>query len=316
MAVVIMKITIPFDDARQFKALTGLSPAEFTEFLPIFSSSYQTVRLENYEQDKNNRTRKPGGGQKGILDTMVKKLFFILYYFKVYPTFDVLGNAFGFDRSKANINVHILAPVLAHGLRALGVLPHRAFSSVAELKAAFDGIENLIIDATERSCQRPQDDDLQKEKYSGKKKRHTVKNTIISTVKKQILFLGYTVAGSIHDYTRFKEEFPAETDWFDLFKVWVDLGYLGMQNAYKTHEIHIPHKKPKKSRKNPDTKLTPEQKEENTAMSRVRVAVENAIGGMKRFNIVTHIFRNRKPNFVDMTALICAGLWNWKLKCL
>jgi len=127
--------------------------------------------------------------------------------------------------------------------------------------------------------------------------------------------LGYTVSGSIHDYTNFKDEFPAKLNWFELFKLWVDLGYLGIKDAYKALEINIPHKKPKKSKANPNTSLTPEQKQENKEMSKVRVIVENAIGGMKRFNIVTSIFRNKKNNFDDLAALICAGLWNWKLKC-
>ena len=310
-----MSICIPFNDDRQFKALTGLSLFEFALLIGIFSASYHRLQQEDYEKNKADRKRKPGGGQKGVLNTMVKKLFFILYYFKVYPTFDVMGNTFGLDRSKANTNVHRLAPVLQHCLQTLGVLPPREFKSIEDLKSAFDGIEDLIVDATERPHHRPQDNERQKEKYSGKKKRHTIKNTVISTTKKRILFLGYTVSGSIHDYTRFKDEFPAETDWFSLFKLWVDLGYLGIQKTYKALEIYIPHKKPRKSKNKPNTQLTPEQKNENTAMSKVRVAVENAIGGMKRFNIVTHIFRNRKEQFVDLTALITAGLWNWKLQC-
>ncbi len=165
-----MRISIPLDDARQFKALTGLSPAEFNELESNFRSSYQTLKFENYEKNKATRQRKPGGGNKGVLNTMTKKLFFILYYFKVYPTFDVLGNAFGFDRSKACVNVHLLAPVLQHCLQALGVLPHRKFTNVEDLKTAFEGIEDLVIDVTERSHYRPQDETAQKQKYSGKKK--------------------------------------------------------------------------------------------------------------------------------------------------
>ncbi len=80
-------------------------------------------------------------------------------------------------------------------------------------------------------------------------------------------------------------------------------------------EINIPHKKPRKSKANPNPTLTEEQKEENRAVSRVRVVVEHAIGGMKRFAILTQTFRNHKDNFVDTVAVIGAGLWNWKLRC-
>jgi hypothetical protein len=129
------------------------------------------------------------------------------------------------------------------------------------------------------------------------------------------------VAGSIHDYTQFKEEFPVgeQTDdrvkWFEAFVLWLDLGYLGTQKTYVATDINMPHKKPRKSKSNPSPALTDEQKTENRAISRVRVIVEQAISGLKRCNIVTPRFRNRLEGFVDAAALLAAGLWNWKLKC-
>ncbi|WP_369692227.1 transposase family protein [Desulfonema ishimotonii] len=43
---------------------------------------------------------------------------------------------------------------------------------------------------------------------------------------------------------------------------------------------------------------------------RRRIFVENAIGGMKRFNILNFVFRNKKENFGDDVIALCAGLWN------
>src|SRR5215831_12503411 len=48
----------------------------------------------------------------------------------------------------------------------------------------------------------------------------------------------------------------------------------------------------------------------NTALSRVRIFIEHAIGGMKRYNILVHTFRNRIEHFEDDVIGICAGLWN------
>ncbi|MEN8252635.1 MAG: transposase family protein [Patescibacteria group bacterium] len=300
-------------DERQFKALTGLSRVTFKKILVVFSVCYAEMVQENYEKNKAERQRKPGAGQKGRLNTMEKKLFFILYYLKVYPTYDVLGYHFGLDRSKACTNVHYLHPVLLKALDHLDVLPKRRFNSVEELQQAFEGIAELFIDATERPHCRPKDSQAQKEKYSGKKKQHTVKNTVIANAGKMILFLGYTIFGSKHDYALFKTEFDLDQDWFELFKLWVDLGYLGFKKEYEAIEINIPHKKPRKSKNNPSPSLTDEQKEENREMSKVRVVVENAIGGMKRFNILTTKFRNRKDNFVDDVAVLSAGLHNLTL---
>jgi hypothetical protein len=308
-------------DDRQFKALTGISFDEFQQLLPVFTESYQELIQERYESQQDLRQRKPGGGQKGKLPSMELKLFFILYYWKVYPTFDVLGLQFGLDRSKACTNVHNLWPVLERNLDKLGVLPARKFCCVEELLVAFDDVYDLFIDATERPHCRPKDRDEQQKKYSGKKKHHTVKNTVISTFSKWILFLGCTVAGSIHDYTRFKQEFPVDRSskevikWFENFAIWLDLGYQGVQNLYEADEINIPHKKPRKSKKNPSPSLTKEQKAENRRISQMRIVVEHAIGGFKRFNILVQRFRNHINGFVDIVVLLAAGLWNWKLKC-
>ncbi len=129
------------------------------------------------------------------------------------------------------------------------------------------------------------------------------------------------MAGSIHDYTRLKQEFPVDASsenlvkWFEDLGLWLDLGYLGAQKAYAAKAVHMPHKKPRKSKHIPSPALTVAQKAENRAISHVRVRVEQAISGLKRFNIVTHPFRNRLEDFVDTAALLAAGLWNWKLRC-
>ena len=238
---------------------------------------------------------------------------FVLYYYKTYPTFDVLGTQFDMAPSKANQNLHKLSPILHTTLLRLGMMPHREFKTPAELRSALSGIDQIIIDATERAYRRSQDEATQREHYSGKKRRHTVKNTIMSTLAKFIVFLGRTFTGHNHDYTMLKEELPPELDWFTDIGVLVDLGYLGIQTDYGGEQIEVPIKKPRQSKKNPNPQLTDEQKATNKALSQVRIFVENAIGGIKRYNILAHRFRNYKDNFEDDVIGICAGLWNFAL---
>ena len=64
------------------------------------------------------------------------KLFFILFYLKTYPTFDVLGGLFDLSPAKAQENVVKLLPMLKHAEKNLRVLPHRHF------KPAHDNPEN------------------------------------------------------------------------------------------------------------------------------------------------------------------------------
>lgn len=132
----------------------------------------------------------------------------------------------------------------------------------------------------------------------------------MSTVTKWIVFLGGTFSGHEHDYTMLKTEFSPEQPWFETIHALLDLGYQGILADYVGKNIEIPHKKPRKSQKNPQPKLSDEQKTENQALSRVRIFVENAIAGIKRFNVLVHAFRNRKANMEDDVIALCAGLWN------
>jgi Helix-turn-helix of DDE superfamily endonuclease len=166
-------------DARQFRALTGLSHAAFDQLLPSFAEKYHQALQERYPP--TTRPRKPGAGQKGKREPLEPKLFFCRYYLKTYPTFDVLGDRFGLDRSTAGTNVHRLCPILIGTLTQLGVLPKRQFGSVAELAAAFAEVEQRRMDATERPSGRPHDPEKQHEAYSGKKQAHPVKNTVIAS---------------------------------------------------------------------------------------------------------------------------------------
>ena len=69
-------------DERQRKALTGLSQAQFDALLPVFSDLYRATQQHTYAEgvQAGTRTRRPGGGSKGKLPTMMEQLPFVLYY--------------------------------------------------------------------------------------------------------------------------------------------------------------------------------------------------------------------------------------------
>jgi hypothetical protein len=127
---------------------------------------------------------------------------------------------------------------------------------------------------------------------------------------KLIIFLGRTFSGHHHDDLMLKQELPPELDWFVDINVRVDLGYRGMQSDDRGEQIDLPRRKPRKSQKNPNPPWSDEHKAAHTALSRVRIFIEHAIGGMKRSNILVHTFRNRIKHFEDDVIGICAGLWN------
>ena len=158
-------------DDRQMRALTGVPTEKFSTLEAAFALALDDEKERVYQEGiaVGTRQRKPGGGQKGKLPGEHEKLIFLLYYLKVYPTFDVLGTQFGMSRSKACENVHALLPILSKALENLGVMPYRAFNTVEEFRTACDWIDDLLIDVTERPHSRPSNDARQKDLYSGKK---------------------------------------------------------------------------------------------------------------------------------------------------
>lgn len=161
-------------DDRQMRALTGVPAEKFSILEAALALALDDEKERIYQEglSAGKRQRKPGGGQKGKLPTVNDKLVFLLYYLKVYPTFDVLGAQFGMSRSKACENVHVLRPILYKALQNLGVMPYREFKTIEEFRAACAWIDDLLIDVTERPHSRPANDANQKDLYSGKKTTH------------------------------------------------------------------------------------------------------------------------------------------------
>jgi hypothetical protein len=72
---------------------------------------------------------------------MAEKLLFILYYYKTYPTFDVLGAQCEMGRSKANENLHKFLPILYDTLVDLALMPYRELGTPPKLcKLHYKGV--------------------------------------------------------------------------------------------------------------------------------------------------------------------------------
>lgn len=289
-----------FKNDRLMRALTGLNLAAFDQLLPSFSAAYEAAHRAS-----KPRKRSPGGGRKANLRQMSDKLFFVLFYFKCYPTFDLAGLLFDFDRSQANRWLHRLQPILEAALGKEMALPERQIQSMAEFIERFPEVERVIIDGVERPIQRPKAKQRQRRTYSGKKKRHTRKQLGACDQNKRILVLTPTHDGKFHDKclldcSLLVEHIP------DDVPIQVDLGFKGLEEEYEN--IHLPHKRPRGG------SLSDEQKDENKAFNGERVVVEHAFGGTKRYKAAADIYRNRKENFDDRLMLTSAGLWNFYLQ--
>jgi hypothetical protein len=285
---------------RLLRAMTGLNRQAFEALLPSFSEAYR----QSQNRPEVERKRAPGGGRKATLRTSGDKLFYILLYCKCYPTFDLMSVLFNFDRSCAWDWVHGLLPVLEQALGYKQALPERQVRSMEEFLKRFPEVKEVILDGTERPVQRPKDAAKQQEHYSGKKKRHTRKHITGSTRKKRVILLTKAKPGKVHDKRQLDEE-DVVSNIPDEVAVEGDLGFQGLQNEFDN--IHPPHKKPR------GKALSEQQKRENKEFSRQRVKCEHAHAGIKRYNAVTDVYRNRVPDFDDRLMLNAVGLWNFYL---
>jgi hypothetical protein len=152
---------------RIIKSVIGMSRSKFNILVEAVGTAYHTMQQERCQQGETKQV--PSGGPKGYLDTIEKKLFFILYYLKTYPTFDVLGFHFGFSSGHAHDHVENLLPVLLRSLSDLGVLPARTPGTPEEFAQLVEHYGGIAIDGLECACVRPQDKELQEARYSGKK---------------------------------------------------------------------------------------------------------------------------------------------------
>lgn len=294
------------------KAVIGVSREKFDSLVPYFSAAYRAIQEEHYRNKEIKRI--PTGGRQGVFTSHEERLFFVLYYLKTYPTFDVLGFHFGLSAGHAHDYIELFTQVLNRALDDMNMLPKREIESPEDIRQLTDKYDDIIIDGVESRCIRPQDEERQKACYSGKKKCHTVKSLVISDHQRKLLFVSPLFDGSVHDYGMMISLFDPALPWFDNLTVRLDLGFLGAEKDYGiSSNILLPHKKPRKSKKNPYPELTNDQKKENRMLAKTRIIVEHAIGGMKHFYCLTHRIRNRSTSLINLFFSLSAGLWNMKI---
>src|SRR5207248_7208764 len=153
-----------------FRALTGIGPAEFDALLARLTPLEQQARTRRAQRP--GRRRKAGAGRK-FKTPLCDRLLMLLVYYRTYVTHAFLGFLFGIDDSAVGRNSNPLQPLLAGLFR----IPER------RVQLAPEEIRELFFDATERPPRRPKRG--QRAYYSGKKKRHTLKNQVVGVRRRK-----------------------------------------------------------------------------------------------------------------------------------
>jgi hypothetical protein len=288
---------------NRFIAMVGCSVEVFDKLLPYFEEAHDEY-LSKYQLTGERRKgyRRYVMYKNSPLPSMEERLAFILSYLKLNPLQEQHADLFGIEQKQCYQFVHGLRTILDNALEYAGCMPAQTNKELQKRLLEFDKEDKVLLhDGTEREIPRPQDQEQQKEKYSGKKKKHTLKNAVIISTSCVVLFVSQTFNGNVHDKTIADIAYSIPPG-FTLFQ---DSGFQG----YAPPGVQI--RQPKKKPKGKD--LTKEEKEKNKEISVDRVRVEHAIGSVKRARIVKDECRLRKNNFVHKIFASCAALHNFRL---
>jgi len=299
---------------KQFQAFTGVTLAQFAELLKALQPVYAEFEAERLTRP--GRKRKLGGGRNFNL-TLENRLMVTLMYFRLYVSYALLGYLFNLDGTNIGreINQRMLPALLS-------ILPvpmqdellsgrddpaqiggGQRIKTLKKLMEAHPEIKEVWVDATEQPIQRPSEKLARKQYYSGKQSEHTIKSQLLTT-KKLILHVSGNVPGSVSDSTvlagsGIMHSIPADV------QVNLDRGYEGAEDRYPNNKVY----KAKRAQRNHP--LTLFEKLYNHIINKTRILVEHVIGRVKKFRIVSELFRNRRASHGDFFVAV-AGLINFR----
>lgn len=258
---------------RQFRGLAGVDPQQFLVMAGRLRPQWQRVEA-----------RKARAGRPFGVGGLEDHLLVLLILYRCHITQDFLACLYGVDKA-----------CICRSLKRIEHLARKVLGVTKHIKVSFEEAHALVIDCTEQPVQRPRR--KQKCWYSGKKKRHTVKNEIIVTAQGRIVAVSADAPGRVADIEVRRRGPPLPKG----AHAYADSGYQGYQRDHQA--LEIPYKKSK------NKPLAKDERAYNHALSRFRVIVENRIAPMKFFRILADKFRYPRHTHAVKFSIV-AGIVN------
>ena len=252
---------------------------------------------------EKNREREIGAGRHFKLNKRDRILMLLVYY-RLYITYTLAGFLFDLDQSNICRDIQKIEGLIRECLP----IPQKLYPITKRLQTK-EAVEKYFpgflafTDCTEQQIPRPVDNKRRNAYYSGKKKRHTVKNQITVNNRGYILHKIRHKKGRKHDYDIYKKNYTVTPK--QVVTV-VNLGYLGIEKDFPEQLSALPYKK----KINQD--LSQEEKEYNIIHSKKRIIVEHTISRLKKYRIMSEIFRNKLRKYNRISDIV-AGLVNYRI---
>ncbi len=265
---------------------------------------YTKHEIQRLSKRKKDRERRIGAGRHFKLDVKNRFLMLLVYY-RLYITYTLSGFLFDLNQSNVCRDIQKIEGLI----RQCVPIPQKIYPITKRLKTP-EAVEKYFpgllafTDCTEQQIPRPAvDRERRKMSYLGKKKRHTVKNQITVNNRGYILHkVGYK-KGRKHDYNVYKNNHPITPK--QVVNVF-DLGYLGVETDFPEQLSALPYKK----KRNQD--LSQEEIDYNIIHAKKRIVVEHTICRLKKYRIMSDIFRNKLRKYNKVTDIV-AGLINYRI---
>jgi hypothetical protein len=101
------KLNVPTAEGKHSLAMTGCHIEEFNHLLPYFTKA---LKHSNYTLEGKERQNQSTNYLNSPLPSSQDRLYFILVYFKQYPTQEMMGASFHLSQPKVNLWIHFLSP--------------------------------------------------------------------------------------------------------------------------------------------------------------------------------------------------------------
>jgi hypothetical protein len=288
---------------RLFKSFTGLSVKQFDDIYKEIESKYEKYEIKRLSS-RRNRERDIGAGR--CFKLVVKdRTIMVLVYYRLYITYTLMESLFGLDQSNVYRDIEKIESLIRECLP----IPEKLYNVTKRLKSIQEVEEHFpgfmaFTDCTEQQIPRPKNKLKRRLYYSGKRKKHTVKNLYTTNQNGLIIYkTRHNQMGKRHDYRIYKKNHPViPKDVMNLY----DLGFLGVEKDYPNQKSSLPIKREK------GCDLTAEENEYNRNHSAKRIVIEHAICMIKKYRIMNDVFRNRLKKY-DKVSDIVSGLVNYRI---
>lgn len=299
-----------FHNPGKLLRFTGLTVIQFKTLAERLTPLWDKSEQERVGRD--NRLRSIGAGRKYRLSSIEDKLLLILIFYRTYCLYEILGWIFNLDSSNICRMIKKLIPLVevaadpALRFALTTIRRKRKKMGFEEFIKTYPDLIELMIDSTEQKRKRPGNKKKQKNFYSGKKHQHGFKTQITVDKKGRILNVSRSYPARIHDKTLLIKEKTLDKIPEDIKKL-LDKGYVKIEQLYPSHAIFIPIKRNRWKKK-----LTRSEQIKNTKLSRKRIKVEHGIARLKKYSLLSQIYRSSEQDYNRHFRNI-ASLCNFRL---